>query len=272
MVSVIIPFFNAEKFIVHTINSCVSFPIVSEIIVIYDGDPNISFSDFCKLIGKSDKLIILHHSNNENSGPSVSRNLGIISASNSWITFLDADDYFLPNRFVSFEKFLSQGLEFDGIYEPIQYFNGSDKIYGIASNIPSNFLFHYLIRGTYGHFHTNGLIVKKDLLLKAGLFNESLELHQDSELWLKLAFYGKLINGGSSIPVSMVRLHQGNRIWKGTSDKSRFRQWKVTWMWAWNKPIGLTNKILIFRKLLLYKIGSFRSMFKKIFSKLAFWK
>lgn len=256
MISVIIPFFNAKKFIIIAIHSVIRQELVSEVIVIYDGCPNISFSDVNNLLKGQNKVILIHHKEFTNQGPSASRNLGIQKASNNWITFLDADDYFLPNRFNEFNILVNSSKDFDGLYEPVQYFNGSDKIYGVRNEIPSDKLFHFLIRGTYGHFHTNGLIVKKDLLLKAGLFNETLKLHQDSELWLKLGFYGSLVSGNINVPVSMVRVHGGNRIWKGTTNSSRFKQWKVTWKWAWNKPVGFINKLLILRKLFKYKIGS----------------
>ncbi|WP_075352583.1 glycosyltransferase family 2 protein [Algoriphagus marinus] len=258
MISVIIPFYKASNFILESVNSVIKQELVSEIIVVYDGCPDIPFSDLNNLFKAQNKVILVHHQEFKNFGPAASRNLGIQKASNNWISFLDADDYFLVNRFESFKFLLNSATDFEGVYQPIQYFNGSNKIYGIKKEIPSHKLFHYLIRGTYGHFHTNGLIIKKDLLFKAGLFNKSLTLHQDSELWLKLAFYGRLVSGDLSAPVSMVRIHGGNRIWKGTSNSSRLKQWKVTWQWAWNKPVGIINKLLILRKLLKYKIGSLR--------------
>lgn len=258
LVSVVIPVYNAEEFIINAVNSVVSFSEVGEVVLVEDGSYDESYQICLTLSNSLKKVKLFTHENRINLGASSSRNLGIVNSSFPFIAFLDADDYFLPNRFESFKLFLNKTSDFDGIYQPVQYFNGSNKIYGIRNEITSSKLFHYLIRGTYGHFHTNGLIVKKDLLLKAGLFNESLMLHQDSELWLRLAFYGDLIGGDLSSPVSMVRRHDGNRIWKGTSNATRLKQWEVTWSWAWNKPVGLINKVLILRKLLKYKMGSLR--------------
>lgn len=258
MVSVIIPVYQAKKFIEEAVNSCLSFDEVGEVLLIDDGSTDGSLIECQRIAQNTQKVKIFYHEDNQNKGPSATRNLGIKKAKFPFIAFLDADDYFLPNRFESFKLLLNKTLDFDGIYQPVQYFNGSNKIYGIRNEITSSKLFHYLIRGTYGHFHTNGLVVKKDLLLKAGLFNESLMLHQDSELWLRLAFYGDLIGGNLSSPVSMVRRHDGNRIWKGTSNATRLKQWRITWSWAWNKPVGLINKVLILRKLLKYKMGSLR--------------
>ncbi|MGM0944159.1 MAG: glycosyltransferase family 2 protein [Bacteroidota bacterium] len=257
-VSIIIPVFEAEKFIEVAVKSTLGFSEIGEVILVEDGSKDNSFLKCEKLESDYELVKLVSHPNRENKGASASRNLGVKLANFPFVAFLDADDYFLPNRFKSFRDFCEKSIDFDGIYEPVQYFNGSQKIYGINKNISPERLLHYLIRGTYGHFHTNGLLVKKNLLIKSGLFNESLLLHQDSELWLKLAFYGRLVSGNINTPVAMVRIHDGNRIWKGTSNSSRFLQWRVTWAWAFNKPIGFLNKLLILRKLLKYKIGSFR--------------
>lgn len=255
-VSVIIPVYNAADFLEEAVNSVLGQTCVGELILVDDGSTDGSIELCEKLADSNSKVLFFYHKEHRNLGASSTRNLGVTKANFEFISFLDADDYFLPNRFDFFEKYLIEGKKFDGIYEPVQYFNGSDKIYGVSKNIKPNKLFHYLIRGTYGHFHTNGLIVKRELLIKAGLFDISLALHQDSDLWLKLAFYGKLIPGSLTEPVARVRLHDGNRIWKGTNAASRYKQLKVTWEWARNERIGFLNKILLYRKFLKFKMLS----------------
>ncbi len=258
MISVVIPVFRAKDFIGTAVESATSHPIVQEILLIYDGSADGTF-EICEVISQeNEKVRLFSHKDRINKGAGASRNLGIEMAKFPYVAFLDADDYFLPCRFQYFEDFFNRDSEFDGIYEAIQYFNGSNKIYTISKSIPFRKLFHFLLRGTYGHFHTNGLIVKKELLLRAGLFDESLDLHQDSDLWIKLAFYGKLIPGDLNNPVAMVRKHDGNRIWKGTSNTSRFKQWKVTWEWSKKESIGIINRLLILRKLIKYKIRSLK--------------
>lgn len=260
MISVVIPVFNSVNFIEQAINSAAPFDIVNEIILVEDGSEDESYTMCEQLVIKYPKVKLFTHEGRKNKGAAASRNLGIRKASNDWIAFLDADDYFLPNRFDSFKKYFNQELKFEGVYEPIQYFNGSNKIYGINRKIQPKKLTYYLIRGTYGHFHTNGLIVKKEMLIKAGLFVESLDLHQDSDLWIKLSYYGRLIPGLKfNEPVAKVRRHVGNRIWKGTSNFTRYKQLKVTWEWAKNENIGVLCKIFLFRKLINYR-------FKLVFS------
>lgn len=255
-VSVIIPVYNAYEFLEEAVLSAIHLEVVGEVLLIEDGSKDYSLEKCIELDRRFDKVRVLTHEGGINKGSSASRNLGISEAKFSFIAFLDADDYFLPNRFDLFRKYLEEAQEFDGIYESIQYFNGSDRIYGVKKNISPHKLTYYLIRGTYGHFHTNGLIIKKEILIKARLFIETLDLHEDSDLWIKLSFYGKLISGKEGVPVAMVRRHDGNRIWKGTNNFSRYKQLKVTWNWAKKEKIGLINKSLILRKLILYRMKS----------------
>jgi glycosyltransferase involved in cell wall biosynthesis len=53
-----------------------------------------------------------------NHGAGATRNLGIEKASQNFIAFLDADDYYLPNRFDA-EKELFKNSEIDGIFGAI---------------------------------------------------------------------------------------------------------------------------------------------------------
>lgn len=255
MVSVIIPFFNAMSFIRESVRSASKHKIVSEIVVVYDGCSKTSIEDLSIQLDEFCKVKLIQHEGGKNLGAGASRNLGIYRASNSWIAFLDADDYFLDNRFDFFQKASTKNITFDGVYEAAIY-ERSGKFYNVSKDINPSDLLHYLIRGTYGHFCTNGIIVKKELCLKAGMFNDGLELHEDSEFWLRLAYFGQLIPGSIHSPVAVIRKHDNNRIWNGTSNSSRLRQWIVTWKWAKIEPIGIVNKLLIIRKLIKYKLGS----------------
>ena len=90
--SIIIPAYNAEKYIKRCIES-VLFPYKSyEIIIINDG----SYDSTEKIIKnlKSDKI---KYYRNENHGVSYSRNYGIKKAKGEYIMFLDSDDYLLEN-------------------------------------------------------------------------------------------------------------------------------------------------------------------------------
>src|SRR5690606_20556783 len=111
------------------------------------------------------KIKLYTHPNHENRGAGASRNLGIEKAQCDYIAFLDADDFFAPNRFNKTAE-IFKNEKVDGVYEAIGVFKENIehfKLYTVNKKIKPNNLFHYLLRGTYGHFSTIGFTVKKSL-------------------------------------------------------------------------------------------------------------
>lgn len=95
MISIIIPVYNASDYLEQCIESIINQTYIDfEIIIINDGSTD-SSQTICKNYAEKDKRIIIV--NEKNSGVSVARNRGLEIASGEWITFVDADDYFLPN-------------------------------------------------------------------------------------------------------------------------------------------------------------------------------
>ncbi|WP_353989207.1 glycosyltransferase [Pediococcus argentinicus] len=107
LLSVIIPVYNAEKYI----NSCLSSIIQQsfqdfEIIIINDGstDNSLKVLNEFKNSNKIKNFIVV---NKGNGGVSSARNIGLQNAKGQYVTFLDADDIFEKDHF----KLLLQGIE-----------------------------------------------------------------------------------------------------------------------------------------------------------------
>lgn len=111
VVSVIIPCFNAEKWVAEAIDSCLqqSYPEI-EIIVIDDGSTDNSL-EIIKSYG--DKLI---WESGSNRGGNHARNRGFALSKGEYIQFLDADDYILPEKIERQVRFLEE--------------TGADVVYG----------------------------------------------------------------------------------------------------------------------------------------------
>jgi len=90
LVSVIIPCFNAEKFIAETIQSTLdqTYPNI-EIIVVDDGSTDNSF----KIASSFSDVIVLSQNN---AGVASARNNGFNHSKGSYVCFLDADDWLYP--------------------------------------------------------------------------------------------------------------------------------------------------------------------------------
>lgn len=111
LVSVIIPCYNAEKWLSDAIESCLNqtyLPI--EIIIIDDGS-----TDSCLDIIKSYGNQIIWESG-VNRGGNYARNRGFALSKGEYIQFLDADDYILPEKISRQVEFLEK--------------TGADVVYG----------------------------------------------------------------------------------------------------------------------------------------------
>lgn len=95
MISIIVPIYNAEKYIDRCVSSIVNQTFRDlEIILVNDGSVDNSLS-ICKLWENRDVRVRLF--SQDNTGVSSARNLGIKNATGDLLMFLDSDDYMLPD-------------------------------------------------------------------------------------------------------------------------------------------------------------------------------
>lgn len=217
--SVIIPVYNCERFIEKAIVSVIAQPEVTEIVVVNDGSTDSSQFILDQLQVQNPILKIYHHENKSNKGRSASRNLGIKNATGNYIAFLDADDYFLPNRFTNDIKFFQENKNCDGVYNAVGFHfyrtittdeQSQLKLNTMTKGIEPEFLFDALISGKYGFFHIDGLTIKKTVFDATGLFIEALVVSEDSDLFWKMALKTRLVGGLLEEPVAKRGIHDTN--------------------------------------------------------------
>lgn len=90
MISIIIPIYNAEKNLLRCLTSLEEKRELDEIILINDGSQDRSI-DICTQFARKNKNVFIIDQRNQ--GVSIARNRGIYKSANSWIMFVDADDY-----------------------------------------------------------------------------------------------------------------------------------------------------------------------------------
>src|SRR5690625_1949512 len=118
-ISIIIPVYNAERFVARAVKSALSQPETAEIILIEDLSTDNSY-DVCRNLSNQHEIIHRYtHEDHVNKGAAASRNLGINKAQCDYIAFLDADDFYLENRFFETKKVLQMQPDADGVYEAI---------------------------------------------------------------------------------------------------------------------------------------------------------
>ena len=93
-ISVIVPAYNAEKYISRCIDSIINQDGNFEIVVINDGSTD-STSEILKKYAQ--KYPFIKVINQSNKGVAAARNSGLKAASSKYITFVDSDDWLEPN-------------------------------------------------------------------------------------------------------------------------------------------------------------------------------
>ena len=94
--SIVIPVYNAGKYIKRAIDSIINQNINGvEIIVVDDGSTDNSYTICEQIAGICNQVKLIH---SENKGVSHARNVGMSCANGEWISFLDADDYLIESR------------------------------------------------------------------------------------------------------------------------------------------------------------------------------
>lgn len=94
--SVIVPVYNAEKYLERCLDSIFAQKGDFEVIVVNDGSQDKSLQILEKYAKKYSNM---HLISQKNQGVSAARNAGIAFAKNKYITFVDSDDWLEPNAF-----------------------------------------------------------------------------------------------------------------------------------------------------------------------------
>ncbi|CAA7197414.1 glycosyltransferase family 2 protein [Chryseobacterium potabilaquae] len=260
-VSVIIPVYNAEAYISKAVESALQCKEVIEVLLIEDHSPDNALEVCRKLAEKDDRIKLFQHSDKGNHGAGASRNLGIENAQGEFIAFLDADDYYLSNRFDR-EKELFTNPEIDGVYGAlgVEYYSESakeeyfsvfgDRLMTIYKECPPEEVFPGLIylRGSFGLFSINTLTLRKaSLLKKMNTFFKDLRIHEDSEFFFRLSYYLNLYSGTLDTAIAMRGVHNENRITEVEIKKikpctTKILLWKEIRNWS-EEEVGMAEDI-----------------------------
>ena len=97
LISIIVPVYNAEKYLDQCIESIITQTYKKlEIFLIEDGSPD-NCGSICDSWAKKDARIKVFHV--DNGGSARARNIGLLHAKGKYIGFVDADDFLIPSMY-----------------------------------------------------------------------------------------------------------------------------------------------------------------------------
>lgn len=190
LVSIIIPCYNATRFLRQALDSALAQTYDAlEIVVVNDG----STDDFETAIAPYRDHPRVKIVSQENRGLSAARNRGIQEARGAYLKFLDADDWLasdaLAKQVAPFQNDAALGLVYCDLVRVEEAGNPLDD-YSVANarRILNGDILPSLLVG--GYFTPNTVLVPRRVLDRAGVFDETLTAREDYELWLRIVCEG----------------------------------------------------------------------------------
>lgn len=203
LVTIIIPVYKCRAYFHEAVDSALRQTYPNIEIVVVDGLNDTSQSLMASYKSYGDKIRYYHQ---KPSGVAAARNLGISVARGELVAILDADDIWYPEKLSTqvpaLLAFPEAGLTFSG--RIVFNANGvvtSSYVHSLghwfdghrigATELAYGSLYRELLRAN--DIMTSSVVVRKSVLDKVGVFDETFAIAEDYDLWLRIAREYKLL-------------------------------------------------------------------------------
>lgn len=216
-IGVVIPAYNSANYIRRAIDSVLAQTHqTDEIIVVDDG----STDDTATVVGGYGSRVKLIRQ--ANAGASVARNTGIKAATSEWIAFLDSDDEWLPEKLELQVELLERNPRLVWATANFIYCHCGQNLHTQKLDEPKgrtllsgrDFFEDYFdayIKAAAGW--TGTMIVKRSVLIEAGLFRPGQLRFNDEDMWWRIAYRHPVI-GYASKPLAIYHMYVADSITK----------------------------------------------------------
>ncbi|MDT7953364.1 MAG: glycosyltransferase, partial [Acetobacteraceae bacterium] len=193
----VIPAYNAERYLEQTIESVLATDVVDRIIVVDDGSTDQTAGILRRLAAEVPALVAVSQPNR---GVSAARNAGLAAVTTPFTCFLDADDRFLPGGLAGLQARLLADPEAAAAYGGVDYIDEHGraiprrgarpraKAIGLEDVLQGNFI-----------DTTGAVLLRTDAAVKAGGFNESLRFAEDWELYTRIVLIGPIVPSDATV-------------------------------------------------------------------------
>lgn len=213
-VSVIVPTYNRREYVTQAVQSVLAQSYKDyELIIVDDGSTDRS-QDSLQSYCQSDQRVKYFY--RQHKGRSAARNYGLTVAEGRYITFLDSDDVYLPNKLEIQVEVLESRPDVDLVYCLHSFMDGEGKplpdlptpSYRFSGRIYPDIVF---FKG--GIVTTPSVMVRRAAIRRAGFFDENMEICEDLDLWRRVAMYSIVEQIGERLVVVRTRAESKMPLW-----------------------------------------------------------
>jgi len=224
LISIIMPVYNAEKFIASAIESCLNQSFDNfELIIVNDGSTDQTLNEINKFSDKRIKLFSI-----KNSGQCVATNYGLQVSKGNYVQYLDADDFLSDDKLFNQVNLLNEKediivfCKWASIINKQIYLENDLLIYN--SKTLKDFYFNQLY---YSNMLANSCyLIPKKLIKIAGGYDVTLHYNNDFEYFNRTISYANNIIFDSK-SVSYYRRNVNNSITSIYSDVDANSEFKA---------------------------------------------
>jgi glycosyltransferase involved in cell wall biosynthesis len=219
LVSIIIPVWNAAGFIEETLRSVLRQTFNDyELIIVNDGSPDTVELEAALLPYRSS----IKYLRERHKGAAAARNAALRVARGTYIAFLDADDSW-------FATYLDRQIAFLKAHQEIDLVYADARLTGDSPLAGRTFMETAPSRGPVTlksllslrcHVIASGVVVKRSVVIDAGMFDESITRGHDFDLWIRLARRGARLAYQRRVLLSR-RIHSSNLSGDAVSESER---------------------------------------------------
>ena len=191
-VSVVIPTFNRADIVTKAIDSALAQTRPPDEVIVVDDGSSDDTRDRLKQYG--DRIRYIHQ---DNAGVSIARNTGVLAARGEWIAFLDSDDEWVAEKLAIQ---LSDLMRHDGLIAHVSdvaiIMSDGRQIspFGVCGRQDvggaSGILARPLADLLTVPFMTPAFVVRRNALIKAGLFDKEMSVYEDQDAFARVALQG----------------------------------------------------------------------------------
>ena len=216
LVSVIMPIYNAEKYLTQTLNSVFAQDHPNmEIVLVDDCSKDASAKIIADLRQQHPEIV--YHLQEKNMGAGAARNKALELAQGQYVAFLDSDDIWMPGK-ISRQLALMQETGSPFSYTAIEMMDENSVTTKGKRNIKESCDYSYLLHNTI--IATSSVVIDRTVL---GDFRMPLRRGgQDYATWLMLLRGGAVARG---INEALVRY----RVASGSLSSNKFKSIKQVW-------------------------------------------
>jgi len=190
MISVIIPTYGGPVFLEKAINSVLNQTFNDwELIIVDDNNPDTEARKQTEdivtdVITKDNRINYIKHPHNRNGA--AARNTGIAIAKGEYISFLDSDDEYLPDRLEKCVSAISSvGKNYAGVFTGCE-FRKKGKTYRKYCGVRTGCHLIETLAGNFMFCTGSNLFVRRSIVEQLNGFDENFQRHQDYEFLVRL--------------------------------------------------------------------------------------